>query len=272
MTASPQAWASLSQAMTRKIRRLHSARGREKLGLLMAEGIRVLAAALAAKWPVEAVVVEDSAEMQAEVSELLAAHDITDPGLYKCSPREFEHLTATVEPAGVISVLRRGVPQPLDYQQLPRQSVILDNLRDPGNVGAVLRSAAAFRAESALLSRGTVDGFNPKVVRAAAGAHFMLPLHEHCAVESLAQNLRDQQVTIFVADPHDGEDIRTVESPNRWALVIGGETEGFSPVWRECGARALRIPLAPAVESLNAAVAAGILLYILGRRPNQEGE
>ncbi len=263
MIGKNQGWEPLSQAMTQKIRRIHSVKGREKLGLFMAEGFRALSAALIAHWPIEAIVVEEVPEITDRVSRLLAASGMTNIRLYTCSSREFKELTATVEPAGVIAVLNAGDNPPLDLEQLPDHLLVLDNLRDPGNVGAVLRSAAAFGIEGVVLPSGTVDAYNPKVVRAAAGAHFVVPLYERCDRNLLVRALQEQQAAIYVADPHEGENIRMIEIPSQWALVIGGETEGYAAIWQECGAQAVRIPMEPEIESLNAAVAAGILLSIL---------
>ncbi len=235
--------------------------------MFLVEGFRLLAAALAARWPLEAVMVCDDDKTRRRLARLLAEHRSSAADVYTAARRIMQEVADTVEPSGVIAMARQKAPV-FSTDALPGgRLLIVDNVRDPGNLGALLRSAAAFGLDGVYLSRGTVDVGNPKVVRAAMGAHFILPITPAADLPGLGENLCRHRITLFVADPHAGRTLNQIGQPAKWALVIGGETEGFSDIWREYNAKPLRIPLSPKVESLNSAVAAGILLYQLGRRP-----
>jgi len=140
---------------------------------------------------------------------------------------------------------------------------VLDGLQDPGNVGTILRTSAALRAVATVAMPGTVDLWNAKVVRSGMGAQF-----KHPAFSSTWTDLdtfrAHASVTMLAADAA-GRDVSTVERPARVALVVGNEGSGLSSEARARADLAVGLPIAADVESLNVAVATGILLYSLTR-------
>jgi TrmH family RNA methyltransferase len=166
----------------------------------------------------------------------------------------FRHLTSTESPQGVLGVFAiPDVPIPTDR---PRLAVVADGVQDPGNLGTMMRSAVAFRATELICLRGTVDPWSPKVVRAAAGAHFNLTITLAVA-EELAENLG----SIVIAD----EKADLVPSQFDWTvpttLVVGGEARGVSTQIAARPHTSVAIPMAASIESLNAGIAASILMY-----------
>ncbi|MDJ0754690.1 MAG: RNA methyltransferase [Ardenticatenaceae bacterium] len=163
--------------------------------------------------------------------------------------------TATENPSGVVAVL----PQPeLAWPDHPTLLLILDGLRDPGNVGTLIRSAAAAGVEGLLIAPGTVDLFNPKVVRSSMGAILRLP-YRPFAWPDLREFLGDCQP---VAADAAGTLLYTQynwRQPN--ALIIGNEAHGITPNARQAAEQLLAIPMVNDTESLNAAVAGAILLF-----------
>jgi TrmH family RNA methyltransferase len=142
--------------------------------------------------------------------------------------------------------------------------LILDGLQDPGNVGTILRTAAALGVDTTVALPGTVDLWNAKVVRSAMGAHFR---HQavSCGWDEVDAFCADHGVPIWVADAA-GSEIGTVAAPSRLALVVGNEGSGLSEAARQRADQVVAVPISTAVvESLNVAVAAGILLYELRR-------
>lgn len=142
----------------------------------------------------------------------------------------------------------------------PGRYVVLDGVQDPGNVGAVLRTADAFGCTGALLLPGCADPYGPKTLRAAMGAVFRLPLYA-VGLETLPRLLADAGLPLYgTALRHDTVDVRQRDL-RRCALVIGSEGRGVSAEVLALCRETLRIPMSPHCESLNAAAAAAVLLW-----------
>jgi len=162
----------------------------------------------------------------------------------------------TVTPSGILAVfpmLPASIPSPLTW------ALVLDGLRDPGNLGTILRSALAARVQLVVATVGTVDVYSPKVVRAAMGAHFHLNLLLNLPWPAVAEALHGLRV--LLATPQEGTLYWEVDWREPTALLVGGEAEGVSAQAEKLATGLVRIPMAAGVESLNAAVAASILLF-----------
>lgn len=162
----------------------------------------------------------------------------------------------TVTPSGLLAVfpmLPPSTPSPLTW------ALVLDELRDPGNLGTILRSALAARVQLVVTTAGTVDVYSPKVVRAAMGAHFRLNLLVDPSWQAVEDMLRGLHV--LVAAPEQGTPYWQVDWRQPTALLIGGEAEGVGARAEKLATGHVWIPMAGQVESLNAAVAASILLF-----------
>jgi TrmH family RNA methyltransferase len=141
--------------------------------------------------------------------------------------------------------------------------VVLDGVQDPGNVGTLLRTAFALGCPGAVLLKGTADPANPKALRAAAGASFRLPLAV-ASDEQLAAWLKRNGIVLWVSDAA-GTPIRRLAAPARLAVVVGNEGAGVRPAVTALSHDRVAIPLARGAESLNVAVAAGIILHEVQR-------
>jgi len=181
------------------------------------------------------------------------------------APRLMDSLSDTETSQGVLGVFplpQRGVenlPAGLNF------ALIADNLRDPGNLGTLLRSAAAAGVQAALLSPGTTDAFAPKVLRAGMGAHFRLPVL-HLGWEAIRAACQEQGLRVFLAEAASGAAMWDLDLRGPLALMVGSEAEGSSPEARSLASQAIRIPMPGQSESLNAAVAASILLFEIVRQ------
>lgn len=143
-------------------------------------------------------------------------------------------------------------------ERLP--TVVLDRLQDAGNVGAILRCAAAFGCTQVLAMKGTVGLWSPKVLRAGMGAHFGLQLHELCdSTDSLAQ-LQALDLPLLATSSHQGDFLHQAALPSPCAWLLGHEGQGLSPAWQQAATGHIRIWQA-AEESLNVATAAAICLH-----------
>jgi len=176
----------------------------------------------------------------------------------------FQKVSATESSQGVMALVR---PPSWRLDQLFQGQplvVVLDGIQDPGNAGAILRAAEAFTASGVILLKGTVSPFNPKAVRASAGSLFRLPFVHGVDPPLAMAAIEKQKLDVYAAAPHGRKSLNEADLRRKCAFIIGGEGRGVSAGLR-AGAVDLKIPLSR-VESLNAAMAAGILLYEAARQ------
>ncbi len=258
----------MSSSLQTLIRDLHRRRGRERRGLTVAEGVRLVEEALATGTGIRGVAVSPALEATTRGKALKAAlldrgvrvEEVTDP--------ELDALTDTEHPQGIAAVVEPRHWTLADIRLTPGvTALVLDGVQDPGNVGTMLRTALGLGAAGVVALKGTADLTNPKVVRGGMGATFRLP-SVPAAPEELVAWARLQRAEIWVAAV-GGETASRL--PSRSAqrppilLVVGNEGAGVGPVLDAAADRRIGIGLAPGVESLNVAVAAGILLHEVTR-------
>ena len=165
-------------------------------------------------------------------------------------------LAQTENPQGIVAVYSfSDLPLPPD----PSFVLILDAIRDPGNEGTILRTAWAAGVDAVLLAPGTADPYNPKIVRAAMGAHFFLPLAS-LSWKEIALTLGSIS-RVYLADAHGDQIYTSADWTPPCALIVGGEAEGAGAQALRLTTTRLSIPMPGTAESLNVAVAAGILIF-----------
>ncbi len=175
-------------------------------------------------------------------------------------------IRSTQHTQGVFAALPL-LPQPnpaLEHSQpLKMPILVLDDITDPGNMGTILRVADWFGMPTIWISERSADLYNPKVVRAAMGAHFHVENLYQGDLKSLSDLLSEQRILCLGATIH-GENLGSVTLPDdNWALVLGNEARGLGLEWQERLDREVKVPGEGAAESLNVAVAAGIIIYQL---------
>jgi len=188
------------------------------------------------------------------------AIDIASERLHIIDHKIFNRLADTENSQGVLAVCALNYETTLD---ITKRYVLLDALQDPGNVGTIIRTAAAFGYDGVIVANGCVDPFSPKVVRSAMGAVFQ------CTVV-LLQEFSSLKGCCVIAADIDGQDVESLQPDASYILAIGSEARGLSPELRPWINKTVTIPLSnSAVNSLNAAVAAGIVMYTLNRHMQQ---
>jgi RNA methyltransferase, TrmH family len=254
----------MSSSLQTLIRDLHRRRGRERRGLALAEGVRLVEEALAARISIRGTVVSPALESTTRGKALKAGLTESGVKLEDVTDAELEALADTEHPQGVVAVIEPKRWSLNDIRMLPGATLlVLDGVQDPGNVGTMLRTALGLGAVGAVALKGTADLTNSKVIRSGMGASFRLPAVS-AAPDELVAWARLQRAQIWVADA-SGEPVDRLppRSPERApvAVVVGNEGAGVTPALEAAADRRIAIPLAKGVESLNVAVAAGILLH-----------
>ncbi|MFH0881151.1 MAG: RNA methyltransferase [Lentisphaerota bacterium] len=223
----------------------------------VAEGVRLVEEALAAHWPFRFVLHgEKLSERGDELIKKLKTKGIECEAV---SDPLLQALSDTGNSQGILAVLEHSllpVPKSLDFVLVP------DQIRDPGNLGTLLRSAAAAGAQAVFLPPETTDAFAPKVIRAGMGAHFRLPIHAFPWDEIRA---RTAGLQIFLADMHATSCWETDLRPPL-ALIVGGEAEGASGPARKLATSVVSIPMPGQAESLNAGMAGAVLMFEIVRQ------
>ncbi len=243
-------------------RDLKRRKARERQQLFVSEGVRAVEELLRSPLVIRGVLVAPQlrdAPRGAALEQSLRERNVE---VAEIGPLEFASAAETDSPQGVLAVAE--VPaRTLDH--VPTRDslrlLVLDALQDPGNVGTILRTAAALGATATVALPGTVDLWNAKVVRSAMGAHF-----HHLAIVGTWDELDAfrvaRDVALWAADTA-GDRVGRGSAPAHLALVVGNEGHGVSASARERADRLVSIPISAGVESLNVAVATGILLHEL---------
>jgi TrmH family RNA methyltransferase len=244
-------------------RDLKRRKARERAGLFVAEGVRAVEELLRSPLAIRGVLTAPQLADAPRGATLLAALGArTDVERAELTERDFATAAETESPQGVLAI--GEIPEhSLDHfaRTTPLTLLILDAVQDPGNVGTLVRTAAALGAHATIALPGTVDLWNAKVVRSGMGTHFFHPAF-HATAESLETFLAASGAELWCADAK-GDAVGTRRRPDRLALAVGNEGSGLTPTTRERASAFVALPIAPGVESLNVAVAAGILLHAL---------
>lgn len=246
-------------------RDLKRRRAREREASFVVEGVRAVEELLASPLSIRGVLVApqlaDAPRGAALLDALRIASAPRDFGLAEVSEHDFRSAAETESPQGVLAVAR--VPE-RSFESIPpngsQRWLVLDGVQDPGNVGTILRTAAALGVSATIALPGTVDLWNAKVVRAAMGAHFR-HLAFHASWDELTAALEAREVPLWGTDAH-GVTVDTMPTPNRLAIAVGNEGAGISATLAARASATVALPI-QSVESLNVAVATGILLYAL---------
>ncbi|MBO7667951.1 MAG: RNA methyltransferase [Firmicutes bacterium] len=240
------------------IRSLHLKKRRVEEGLFLAEGLRIAEEAARGADCVLALFGEEALS-QPRAEALLRALGDRGVECLRVSDALFASVAATENPQGVLAVCR--MPELAPPESGP-WFAYCDGLRDPGNLGSVMRSAAAAGCGGLLLSADTADPWNPKTVRASMGAVFRLPLWR-AGSDREALELMDTLGALPLVTAMDGEDIRRCSDllGQTHCWILGSEAEGVGPFWRDHAARTVSLPMAAGAESLNVSCAAAVLFY-----------
>jgi len=251
----------------RAARLLHTKKHRAEARCFLIEGPALIEAALGNDIIPSAVFCLSEARPESAACVELAQQ--AGVPVYAVDERTLESLAQTRTPQGVVAqvgFIDRDVAAL--HKLVPPQGaavvLVLDDLDDPGNAGTLVRSAEAFGVSAVCFGPASVEPYNDKLVRASMGALFRVPIVRYAAWSELAGALGKAELSVMGASA-TGPDIRSVELPQRSALVLGNERHGLRAVPADAFAMVVGIPQRPAGESLNVAVAGSIVLYELAR-------
>jgi TrmH family RNA methyltransferase len=246
-----------------KVQRVRACLGhrqaREEAGIIVTEGVRLVEEALVAGLHPNLVLYSEALSERGRLAlQKLAA---TGTETEEVFPKLLDSLSATETSQGLLAVFdrfERTLPAQPDFV------LVVDQVRDPGNLGTLLRSAVAAGVQAVLLAPGTTDPFAPKALRAGMGAQFRLPLRSLDWLE--IQEFCQPRLKMYLAEAEGGAACWQLDLRQPLALVVGGEAEGATPDACQVVDGLVTIPMPGGSESLNAAIAASILMFEIVRQ------
>lgn len=227
--------------------------------MIVAEGPRLLQEAIRGSWTIEQVLVADT--YRSGLTDLL---DAVRADVIEVTERAFASTAATQTHQGVITLLRPRTWSWSDFRRAKSLTMVLDRIQDPGNAGTLIRSAEAFGATGVILLQDSVRLSNGKLLRAAAGSAFRIPLLENVSSEELLREFRNPEVGLYALSATAPRELFEIDLTAEIAFVLGSEGSGISPLL-EFVAEGVRIPVG-IVESLNVGVAGSIAVYEAARQ------
>ena len=254
----------MASTLVTQVRNLQRRKARKRSRYAIAEGIRLVEEAMAAGVEIRGAVVAQPALEHPRTAALVRDLSSRAVEVEDVTSRVFDELCDTDSPQGILAVV--AFPDwRLEALTVGDGAtfVVLDGVQDPGNVGTIIRTAFALGCDAALLLPGTADPRNPKVLRGAMGASFRMPVIQ-LRDDVFASWLRANAIEAWAA-VMEGSSLARSSRPARLAVVLGNEGAGVRPAVAELVRHRVSIPLSRGAESLNVAVAAGILLYEVTR-------
>lgn len=258
------------------IKSLSSKKGREENKLFILEGPKVILEAMDSDFEIFAICIREDIYEKAISEDInydwinseLVLFENGNSKFKVCVIQKdiFDILSLTENSQGVMSLIKIKDNSEVirDIGALMESEfcfIALDEIKDPGNMGTIIRTAEAFGIEGILVGKGSVDVFNDKVIRSTMGSILRMPILQLENLKDFLLDLKGKGVQIIGADPHSETDFRKVKKADKTVLVIGNEAKGISEEIRECLSVEVTIPMQGRAESLNAGIAAALMAY-----------
>jgi len=248
----------LTAGREKEVRALLSPHSRKKSSKILVEGTRAVATMLASGITPDYLICCPALLTMAG-KKFLAEHQ--GALVYECGARRFTTLSETEHSQGILAVAdREALPAGESFWSRAKFVLYLDRLADPGNVGTILRTAAAFNVDLVALSPGSADVYSPKVLRASAGAVFLQPTIRGLSPETLLGKLKSNNIALYGAAADARVGLDELVLTEKACLAIGSEATGLSDSLRKACDKVFAIRTSSRIESLNAAVAAAIAM------------
>ena len=240
------------------IKKLKDKKYRDINNEYLIEGIKLIKEAIQEKAQIKQIVICDECEkIEAIPKDLM--YEIAKHECIYVTKKLFETLTNVVEPQGILAIIGKSDPkQEINYNE--DIIVSLDDIQDPGNLGTILRTVDSIGLTQIIISKGTADVFNPKVIRSSMGAIFRVKVIESEDLKQTLLEIKKHKFELLVTSLQTKKSVYDIKYKKK-IIVIGNEANGVSKEIQELSDYKIKIPMLGKTESLNASVATGIILY-----------
>ena len=261
-----QVISSKDNEFIKHIKKLKDKKYRDLNNEYIIEGIKIIEEAINEKANIKQVVICDDCEKTSNIPKDLM-YEIAKQECVYVTSKLFESLTDVTNPQGILAVVEENIvksqivgneDQEIDYNQ--DIIVALDDIQDPGNLGTILRTVDSIGINQILVSKGTADSYNPKVVRSTMGAIFRVKIIECEDLEKTLKEIKKHKFEIVVTSLQTKNSIYDIDYKKK-VIVIGNEANGVEEKIQKIADKKVKIPMLGKTESLNASVATGIILY-----------
>ncbi len=240
---------SVQNKTVKRWKKLQKKRDREKEQCFMVEGFHLVEEAVNSSWNVKEIIVREDIDLPNEWQSykwFSVTHEV------------YNAITETENPQGVAAVIDRTDPEWGDFSRL----LVLDAIQDPGNLGTLIRTADAAGFDAIIAGKGTVDPFNDKALRSTQGSIFHVPIFQG-ELDEWLPTMKDKGYSIWATSLQNAEEYQNIEPTTPVALLVGNEGAGVQDEYLEFADQNVTIPIFGQAESLNVAIASGILMYYL---------
>ncbi|WP_027409557.1 TrmH family RNA methyltransferase [Anoxybacteroides tepidamans] len=244
---------STKNQQVKQWKKLLTKKEREQTGLFIIEGFHLVEEALKSGIEIVDIILDETKQLPPSWNAAHLPITLVTGDVMKA-------ISDTETPQGIAAVCKQLKHDELDWSKA--QVLLIDAVQDPGNVGTMIRTADAVGIDAVILGEGCVDVYNPKVIRATQGSLFHLPVIRG-SLHEWVETFKEKGVSIYGTSLENGEDYRNVQPDGPFALLVGNEGSGVNKELLEQTTKNLYIPIYGQAESLNVAVATGILLYHL---------
>lgn len=250
---------SKDNEFVKHVKKLKEKKYREEYGEFLVEGIKMIQEAILEEAVIKQIVICDDCKTESAIpSELM--YEIAKYDCIYVSEKVFYTMTDVTNPQGIMAIIEKYSSEENGIDFKEDFFLVLDNIQDPGNMGTILRTADSINLKQILVSKGTADQYNPKVVRSTMGAIFRVKIIECEDLVKTLKELKKHKIEIYATDLKTDKSIYDVDYKKK-AVVIGNEANGVSTEILNLADTKIKIPMLGKTESLNAAVATGVILY-----------
>ena len=254
---------SKDNEIIKNIRKLKEKKYRDIEGNYLIEGIKLVKEAITENADIKQIVICEECLNSGELDKD-TLYEIAKFNIIYVTKKVFDILTDVKTPQGIIAVIgKKNISELVDYTQ--DIIIALDDIQDPGNLGTILRTVDSANLNQIILSKGSADPYNPKVVRSTMGAIFRVNIIEADNLKEKLLEAQENNFKIMVTSLNTKNSIYDVDF-NKKVIVIGNEANGVSEQIQEIADEKVKIPMLGKTESLNASVATGIMIYEYVRR------
>jgi TrmH family RNA methyltransferase len=264
----PEIITSRDNSLLRQARAVREGKTTEQI---FVEGLRLCEEALRSGLPIDAVIVSEELAGKQKWAETVARLSAVSQRVALVSEKLLESVSYTKTPQGIVVLAPRPDTGKPHFTNAQREAliVVMHRINNPVNVGAILRTAEAAGASGAIATQNTADPFSPKALRGAMGSAFRLPVWNGPTYEEAMSWCGEENIQTVCADVHGSASYDEVNWRRPSALIVGPESSGLSAEEIAAATAAVRIPMRESAESLNVAVATGVLLYEAARQRRQ---
>lgn len=251
-----------SNPIIKEVRSLKNKSSREEKGLYFIEGSRFVKEALAQEQAlIMSIIASDSFALSKGSDDLIKKAAQRAQKSYVVPDSLFRSISDTQNPQGILAVLKQEKRYLIEHKPAKGLLVVLDSIKDPGNMGTIIRTADAAGCTGVVITEGCVDVYNPKVLRSTMGSIFHIPVYHGTGIKETMETLRKGGFLMYVSHLEGAISIYDADLSANIGLVIGSEAEGVSDLAVENADCLIKIPMSGRAESLNASVAAAVIIF-----------